>query len=60
VFHYSKLSRVVFFKGSQYDVLCICTCVTHLNSNERSYVHIVTASDNHLNDTQKIYSNRNF
>jgi hypothetical protein len=30
VFHCSKLSWVVFLKGGQYDVVCICTCVTNI------------------------------
>ena len=40
--------------GSQYDVLYICTCVTHRNTIESSYIHIETASDNQLNDTKII------
>jgi len=28
--HYSKLSRVVFFEGIQYAVVCICTFITNI------------------------------
>jgi len=43
---------MIFFMGSLYEILCICTCVTHRNTIERSYVDREIAPDNHLNDTQ--------
>jgi len=49
-----KLSRVVLFMVSRYDILCICTCVTHRNTIERSYVDIKTESDKQLNDSKEI------
>jgi len=38
--------------SSRYEILCICTCVTHRNTIERSYIDGEFAPDNHLNDTQ--------